>query len=66
MNKGWQKIQAAFDQSEQTGRRATPDEVRHSIKTGLPALEEMARAQGPAAELELKAATKRAMSLLNV
>lgn len=48
------------------GRRATPDEIRHSIKTGLPTLEETARAQGPIVELELKTAIERGMRLLGL
>jgi hypothetical protein len=36
------------------GRRATRDEIMHSIETGLPALREMAERQGPDAVAALQ------------
>lgn len=48
------------------GREATKDEVRHSIETGLPILQDNAKYEGPKAVAALERATKDAYKLLKL
>lgn len=49
-----------------SGRPATEDEVRASVESGLPALQEVAALQGAEAEAELAATVRRGLKLLNL